>query len=442
MKLSLFRHSICAILTLSVLHGATVYGQSTRATTKRASDNSKQATGWQQWRGPNRDGVSNEKGLMDSWPESGPEVLWKATELGGGYSSLVVQGDRLFTMGKFGDQTHLIAVSRTDGSKLWSTPVGTGGDSPNCTPTVDGDLVYGLSFAGDLLCAKTDSGEVVWKKSFTGDFGGKMMSGWGYSESPFVDGEMLIVSPGAPDAMVAALNKKTGATIWKCSLPANPGPAGQDGAGYSSAVVSNGGGVKQYVQFVGRGIIGVDAATGKLLWGYNKVANGTANVPTPIISGDYVFCSSGYDDGGSALLKLTGKRGEVTAQEVWYKNNKQLQNHHGGMVLIGKHVYMGHGHNNGFPVCIDMMTGKDMWSRGRGAGGGSAALVAADGHLYFRYEDGKMALVEATPESYKLKGSFQIPINHGKSWSHPVVADGKLYLRDQHEMLCLDVSKK
>ncbi len=195
-----------------------------------------------------------------------------------------------------------------------------------------------------------------------------------------------------------------------CSLPANPGPAGQDGAGYSSAVVSNGGGVKQYVQFVGRGVIGVDAATGKLLWGYNKVANGTANVPTPIVSGDYVFCSSGYDDGGSALLKLTGKRGAVTAQEVWYKNNKQLQNHHGGMVLIGKHVYMGHGHNNGFPVCIDMMTVKDMWSRSRGVGGGSAALVAADGHLYFRYEDGKMALIEANPRATNSRVLFRFQL--------------------------------
>jgi outer membrane protein assembly factor BamB len=344
-------------------------------------------------------------------------------------------------MGKFGNETKLIAVGLSDGKILWSTPVGTGGDSPNCTPTADGELVYAISFAGDLLCARADNGEEVWRKNFGADFGGKMMSGWGYSESPLVDGDRLIVTPGAADAMLVALNKKTGDTIWKSAITVKPGPAGRDGAGYSSVVISQGAGLKQYVQLVGRGVIGVDAETGQLLWGYNKIANGTANVPTPIVSGDYVFCSSGYGDGGSALLKIIRSRNQVTAQEIWYKNNKELQNHHGGMVLIGEHVYMGHGHNNGFPICFDMLSGRDMWRPGRGVGGGSAAVVAADGHLYFRYEDGKMALIEATPTKYNLKSSFQIPINHGKSWAHPVVAQGKLFLRDQHEMLCLDVSK-
>ncbi len=433
---------IFAIATLAILTTSATFAQPRTTTKKKNQTDSDKATTWSQWRGPNRDGVSQETGLLDSWPESGPPEVWKATGLGGGFSSLSIQGDRLFTLGKFGDETKLIAVSLTDGKTLWSTLIGKGGDAPNCTPTADGDFVYAISFAGDLLCARADNGEVVWRKSFPKDFGGKMMSGWGYSESPLVDGDKLIVTPGAADAMLVALNKKTGETIWKSALPPNPGNAGQDGAGYSSVVISNAAGVKQYIQFVGRGVIGVDAETGKLLWGYNKIANGTANIPTPIVSGDYVFCSSGYDDGGSALLKISRNRKEVVSQEVWYKNNKELQNHHGGMVLIGKHIYMGHGHNNGFPICFDMVTGREMWRPGRGAGGGSAAMVAADGHLYFRYEDGKMALVEATPSSYKLKGSFQIPINHGKSWAHPVVFQGKLYLRDQHEMLCLDVSKK
>lgn len=415
----------------------------TKTTSKKNQPESKDSVGtWKQWRGPNRDGVSRESGLVNKWTEEGPPVVWKATELGSGYSSVSIDGDRLFTMGKFGDETKLIAVDSADGKVLWSTRVGTGGDGPNCTPTADGELVYAISFAGDLLCARADNGDEVWRKNFGADFGGKMMSSWGYSESPLVDGERLIVTPGATDAMLVALNKKTGELIWKSGMPANAGSAGQDGAGYSSVVISNGSGLKQYVQFVGRGVIGVDAETGKLLWGYNKVANGTANVPTPIVTGDYVFCSSGYDDGGSALLKIIRNRNQVTAQEIWYKNNRDLQNHHGGMVLIGKHVYMGHGHNNGFPVCIDMLSGREMWKPGRGAGGGSAALVAADGHLYFRYEDGKMALVEATPTKYILKGTFQIPINHGKSWAHPVVAQGKLYLREQHEMLCLDISTK
>jgi outer membrane protein assembly factor BamB len=444
MRLAMIRrqHWFVVVLVGSALLIMPAASGQTKSAAKKNQQDAQGLTGtWPQWRGPNRDGVSLESGLADNWPESGPPVVWKATELGGGYSSVSIEGDRLFTMGKFGNETKLIAVGLSDGKILWSTRVGTGGDGPNCTPTADGELVYAISFAGDLLCSRADNGEEVWRKNFGADFGGKMMSGWGYSESPLVDGDYLVVTPGAADAMLVALNKKTGETIWKSALPAKPGPAGQDGAGYSSVVVSHGAGLKQYVQLVGRGVIGVDAETGKLLWGYNKIANGTANVPTPIVSGDFVFCSSGYGDGGSALLKIIRSRNQVTAQEIWYKNNKELQNHHGGMVLIGKHVYMGHGHNNGFPICFDMLSGRDMWRPGRGAGGGSAAVVAADGHLYFRYEDGKMALIEATPTKYNLKSSFQIPINHGKSWAHPVVAQGKLFLRDQHEMLCLDVSK-
>lgn len=393
---------------------------------------------WSQWRGRNRDGISQETGLMKSWPADGPPVAWQSRGLGGGYSSVAIANGRFITMGKFGNETRMVAASLEDGSKIWETAVG-GGDSPNCTPTIDGDHVYGLSHGGDLLCAEFATGNVVWRKSFPRDFGGQMMSVWGYSESPLVDGDRLIVTPGASDAAMAALDKRTGALIWKAALPPNPGPAGKDGAAYSSIVIGNGGGVKQYVQFVGRGVIGVEAETGKFLWGYNRVANTTANVPTPIVSGDLVFCSSGYDDGGSALLRLTGNRGQVAMQEVWYKTNRELQNHHGGMILVGDYVYMGHGHNNGFPVCFDLKTGRDMWRPGRGPGSGSAAVVCADGHLYFRYENGTMALIEANPKGFQLKGKFDIAINNGKSWAHPVVFGGRLYLRDQDEMICYDI---
>lgn len=396
--------------------------------------------GWPQWRGPNRDGISRETGLLNAWPESGPPITWKASGLGGGYSSVAVAGGRIFTMGKFGGETRLLAIGVEDGRIQWNTAVG-GGDAPNCTPTVDGDLVFAVSHGGDLLCAEAATGREVWRKNFSRDFGGKMMSGWGYSESPLVDGDRLIVTPGAPNAMMAALDKRTGNVIWQAAMPANVGSAGQDGAGYSSIVVSNAAGTKQYVQLVGRGVIGVDARNGNMLWGYNRVANGTANVPTPIVTGDFVLCSSGYGDGGTALLRLTGSRGQINAQEVWYKKSNELQNHHGGMILIGDHVYMGHGHNNGFPVCFDLKSGRDMWRPGRGPGTGSAAVVCADGNLYFRYENGEMALIEATPTAYKLKGSFKIGIKNGQSWPHPVIADGRLYLRDQQEMLCYDVRK-
>jgi outer membrane protein assembly factor BamB len=240
--------------------------------------------------------------------------------------------------------------------------------------------------------------------------------------------------------MLAALDKRTGKLIWGTPFPGG-GRKGSDGAGYSSIVVSRAAGIKQYVQLVGRGVIGVNAENGALLWGYNDVANGTANIPTPIVKDDYVFCSSGYDDGGSALLKLTGGRNRITPELVYAHPANKTQNHHGGMVLVGKHIYMGHGHTNGFPLCLDFMTGKDVWRPGRGPGEGSAAITYADGHLYFRYENGVMALIEATPQAYRLKGQFRIAIQHGKSWSHPVIAGGRLYLRDQSELVCYDVRK-
>jgi outer membrane protein assembly factor BamB len=292
---------------------------------------------WPQWRGPNRDGISPESDLLQTWPDAGPPLLWTADGLGGGYSSVAIADGRLVTMGKFGGETRLLAISITDGHPLWATAVGTG-DAPNCTPTIDGEYVYCLSHAGDLLCAETATGQEVWRRSFPNDFGGQMMSGWGYSESPLVDGDRLIVTPGAPDAIMAALDKRTGEVIWKSALPADPGQAGRDGAAYSSIVISQAAGVKQYVQLVGRGVIGVEASSGRFLWGYNRVANTTANVPTPIVSGNLVFCSSGYNDGGSALLKLSGSRGSVAMQEVWYKPARELQNHHGGMILVDDHV--------------------------------------------------------------------------------------------------------
>jgi len=417
----------------------------TQPKTRQGSDltNTKAGPGasdpsWAQWRGDNRDGISRETGLLTEWPANGPPVAWQSSGLGGGYSSVVVADGRMVTMGKFGGETRMVAISLEDGSKIWDVGVG-GGDAPNGTPTIDGDYVYGLSHGGDLLCAELATGKEVWRANFPRDFGGQMMSVWGYSESPLVDGDRLIVTPGAADAALAALDKRTGEVIWKSALPANPGPAGKDGAAYSSVVIGNGGGIKQYVQLVGRGVIGVEAETGRFLWGYNRVANTTANIPTPIVSGDWVFCSSGYDDGGSALLRLTKNRGQVVMQEVWYKTNRELQNHHGGMVLLGEHVYMGHGHNNGFPVCFDLKSGRDLWRPGRGPGSGSAAITCADGHLYFRYENGTMALIEANPKEFRLKGKFDIAINNGKSWSHPVVFGGRLYLRDQDELICYDI---
>lgn len=394
---------------------------------------------WPTWRGPQRDGISPETGLLHEWPADGPPIAWRVDDrLGAGMSSVAISDGKIFTMGQIDGYEHLICLDASDGKLLWQTELGTQG-TPNCTPTVDGTLVYGLSFDGVLICCQVADGREVWKLSFAKDLGGKMMSGWGYSESPLVDGDKLIVTPGAPDAIMAAINKKSGKVIWKTPLPAMDGKRGADGAGYSSVVISNAGGIKQYVQLVGRGVISVDAKDGKLLWGYNNIANDTANIPTPIVKGDYVFCSTGYGT-GAALLKINKRGKQLSAQEVYFLKADDMQNHHGGMVLVDKHIFCGHGHNNGFPLCIDMLTGRPQWKPGRGAGSGSAAVAYADGQLYFRYEDATMALIDANPKEYKLRGKFKLATHHSNSWPHPVIVDKKLYLRDQGTLLVYNIA--
>lgn len=388
---------------------------------------------WTQWRGCNRDGQSTEVGLLKTWPDSGPTLAWSVSNLGKGWSSVAIADGMIVTMGDRDQEEYLIALDAADGHELWATKVGPGWkDGPRSTPTIDRGNVYGLSPNGDLICAELRSGEIRWAKNLQTDFGGRMMSHWGYSESVLVDGERLICTPGAQDAGLVALDRSTGKTIWKTSL-ADLGQRGKDGAAYSSVVISEGAGVRQYVQLLGRGAVGVNAEDGRFLWSYNRIANGTANIPTPIVRGDYVFCTTGYQT-GAALLKLVRNGEGVDAQEVYFLPATELQNHHGGMVLIGDYLYGGHGHKQGFPICLEFATGKVAWREGRGAGSGSAAVVYADGNLYFRYENGVMALIEATPEGYHLHGKFEIPDCNDPSWALPVVAHGKLYLREQNHL--------
>jgi outer membrane protein assembly factor BamB len=399
---------------------------------------------WPQWRGPNRDAKSTETGLLKQWPKDGPALLWTSKGLGRGMSSIAIAGGKIFTMGDRGkdpndkakDQ-YLIALNLADGKELWVAKIGAGwGDrGPRCTPTVDGNLVYAISPHGDLVCCQTADGKEVWRKNLKTDFKGNMMSGWGYSESPLIDGDLLVCTPGGKEATLAALNKKTGETVWKSQVPEG------DGAGYASIVIAEVGGVKQYITTLGRGIVGVAAKDGKFLWRYNKIANGTANIPTAIVKGDQVFCSTGYGT-GAALLKIVPQtNGGFKADEVYFLKGNEFQNHHGGMILIGDYVYAGNQHNQGFPICVEFATGKITWKKDRGPGSGSAAVVYADGNLYFRYESGLMALIEATPQGYSEKGTFKIPDVSGPSWPHPVVAGGKLYLREGNALLCYNLKQ-
>ncbi|MEX0938302.1 MAG: PQQ-binding-like beta-propeller repeat protein [Pirellulales bacterium] len=402
------------------------------------------ADDWPQWRGPARDGISTDTGLLRQWDEA-PPLVWKASGLGAGFSSVSVADGRIYTMGDRDDAQLLIALDGRNGRELWATRIGDvwepgGYAGPRATPTVDGNRIYAIGPHGDLICVEARTGREVWRKNFRRDFDGKMMSGWGFAESPLVDGEKLVCTPGGPQAGMVALDKRNGREIWRCAF-AEIGESGNDGAAYSSIVISHGGGVKQYVQLAGRGVVGVDAERGRFLWGYNRIANGTANIPTPIVRDDYVFCSTGYGT-GAALLRLVPAGGSVEAEEVYFLDSQQLQNHHGGMVLVGDYLYGGHGHNQGFPVCVHWQTGENQWDRVRGPGSGSAAVAFADGQLYFRYQDGIVALIEATPEGFQLNGQFQLPDVDRPSWPHPVVAGGRLYLREQDALYCYDVDAR
>jgi hypothetical protein len=249
------------------------------------------------------------------------------------------------------------------------------------------------------------------------------------------------VTPGAREAALVALGKKTGGLVWKAAVP-ELGPKGRDGAGYSSAVVSSGAGVRQYVQLLGRGVVGVRASDGKFLWGYNKVANNVANISTPVVRAGFVFASTGYQT-GSALLELQRDGEGVAAREVYFLEPTTFQNHHGGFVLVGNHLYGGHGHKLGFPICLDFVTGRVAWGGNiRNAGGGSAAVLYADGRLYFRYENGVVMLIDASPEGYKERGSFTIPEVRNPSWAHLSVAGGRLYVREQDAIYCYDLRRK
>ena len=370
------------------------------------------ADDWPQWRGPRRDAVSKETGLLQAWPPGGPQVVWTATGLGGGYSSLVVGHGQLYTLGRHDPDIVVIALDAATGKSLWTRKIGESSRDPNATPTLDGDRLYAIDPAGELFCLKAATGEVLWTKSFVKDFSSRMMSGRGCGESPLIDGDHLICTPGNAEAALVALHKLTGEVIWKAKVP-DLGPAGKEGAGFSSVVVTEAAGVRQYVQLIGRGLVGIAASDGRFLWGYNPIANDFANIPTPIVHREFVFAANGYT-AGSVLLKLVpdlgsnGERPGVKTEVVYALSGSQFQNHHGGILRVGDFIYAGHGNNNGLPTCLELETGRIVWKR-RGPGVGSAAIVYADGQLIFRYQNGVVALIEASEKGYQLNGTFEIP---------------------------------
>lgn len=404
-----------------------------------------QGLDWPTFRGSNRSGVSPDVGLLQEWPEGGPTLVWQTKGAGRGYSSLAVAGGKIFTLGDHpstADDTdeYLIAFDQATGKPLWKTKTGPAWNegppqwqSSRSTPTVDGERVYSLTAQGELICAATGDGQILWRKNLKADLGGTKADGWGYSESVLIDGDRLVCTPGGDKATVVALDKSSGELVWKTVRE------GDRGAGHSSIVITEIGGTRVYVQATGSGPLGIRASDGKLLWSY-PIDRTTAVIPTPIVRGDLVLFVCGYRRGSALLKQVPGAEGTVTLTEV-YPLKQELGNKHGGVVLIGDHVF-GDSEDQGIPFCADLLTGEVKWKQ-RGSGSGSAAVSAADGRLYVHFADGTLALVKADPSAYSEVGSFKVPGSGERpSWTQPVIIDGRLYVREQDNLLCYDVRAK
>ena len=395
-----------------------------------AALNAQVTTDWPQWRGPSRSAISPETGLLGTWPAAGPPRVWAASNLGSGFGSISVSRDRVYVQGMRGGQSLVSALNRADGKLVWTKPIGRAvdnyqGPGPRGTPSVDGDRLYVLTENGDLASLRQQDGTIVWQRNILRDFGGRNI-GWLISESPLIDGNNVIVSPGGRAAGMAALDKTTGKTVWVSKELS-------DEAGYSSPIVADVQGVRTIMTLTSEAGVGVRASDGKLMWRHPSVANGTANIATPVYSDNRVFYTSDYGTGG-ALLALRVEKGEVRAQEVYF--TREMQNHHGGVIVVDGYLY---GFNNSILTCMEFATGKVMW-RHRSVGKGS--LAYADGHLYLLSENNVVGLAEATPAAYREKARFTIPDQGWPSWAHPVISGGRLYVRDQGILTAFDIRQR
>lgn len=387
---------------------------------------------WPGFRGVQRDGLSAEKGLLASWPESGPPLVWTISDAGSALAGMSISKDKLFTMGQLTDGQYVLCYSLKDGKLLWSKKNGdefknSFGDGPRCTPTLDGENLYALGANGDLQCLSQENGSERWKLNILEEFGGKNI-GWGISESPLVVGDRVMVTPGGTGGTMVALDKNTGRIVWRAR---DPNQSDAEQAGYASPLHITVGNQQQIVTFTSKGAIGVQAADGKFLWRYDQMANGTANCSTPVYSNGKILFSSDYGT-GCALLEL---KPDGTASEVYF--NKNFKNHHGGYLLLDQHVY---GFDSNALVCMEWLTGKIKW-KDRSVGKGS--VTYADGMLYVLSENGIMGLVKAVPTGYQEVSRFKLKeLSSKATWVYPVISEGKLYLRDQEHIWCYDIKAK
>jgi len=393
---------------------------------------------WPQWRGPQRNGVSPATGLLPSWREDGPPLLWRVTGTGSGYAAPAVVGERILLMSNEGlDAEFVLALAKADGRRLWSSKVGKVGNpeqnpkfpAARSTPTIDGQHVFALGSDGDLACLDLATGRLHWQRNLRADFDGKPGT-WAYAESPLVDGDTLICTPGGSRATLVGLDKRTGDVRWQCALPE------ADEAGYASPILVESGGTRQVVQLLQKGLVGIDVGSGKFLWRYDKaVSRYGANIPSPVAHGDMIYCAAAGTGGGAVRLLRTPEG--IKAEELFF--GPKMPTAIGGSVIVGDYLY---GTTAQALLCIELATGEVRWQdRALGA----AAVCVADGRLYLRGENGEVALVEPSPESYRERGRFTPPgqplrINPmEKAWAYPAIAHGRLFLRDHGTFWCYDL---
>ncbi len=396
--------------------------------------------GWPQWRGPSRDAISPETGLLKQWPENGPPLTWSANGLGAGYSGVSVVAGKVFTMGGYTGDTRVMALNDNDGQRLWSTPIGgsgtrSGHPGPRCTPTADKDRVFALTQQGDLACLEIATGKVLWRKQLINDFGGQLMSAdFGYCESPLLDGDRLVCIPGGPNGSVLALDKFTGQKVWQSSELT-------DNAAFTSLIAVEIGGVRQYIVLTDASVSGVAAADGKLLWRTPR-SGGLGTIPTPVYRDNHVYVVS-TPGAGCNLYRITGDAGGFSIRQVYAKT--AMLNDVGGVVLLGEYLY-GYSEMKGW-ICQKFLTGETVWTD---HSFDSGSILYADGCFYLRQPGGTSAdtaatvcLVEATAQGFRERGRLDPPQRSNKNaYAHLAIADGRLYLRDQEVVLCYDIKAK
>jgi outer membrane protein assembly factor BamB len=381
---------------------------------------------WPGWRGPNRDGKSPDKGLLKEWPQQGPPLLWKVTDIGNGYSSVAVAGGTVYVTGNDSGKLMLFALDM-QGKEKWKVPVDNAwsGDHPGAraTPTIDGANLYLESDAGLVVCLDAKTGRRKWAKSLTRDFGGST-PGWAYAESVLIYKTLAIVKPGGKNCIVA-LEKATGATRWMSK-------GFEGGAEYGSCIGVQYKGEHLIIAGTHSGLVCVNARSGLVQWSNPFSTGNTANCPTPAFEDGYVFWANGYRKGG-ICMKMDVAGGRVTAREAW--TTRDMVCHHGGYIIHEGYIYGNH--EVGF-ACLDLKTGKKMWyAQDKDVGKGS--LCWADDMLYLYGENGgQVALATCSPQGMAMKSQFRVQ-GQGTSWAHPVVIGGRLYIRYDTNLYCYNV---